>query len=224
MSRPLFLAGAAAIVAVGIGIFALAGLRSSDVLGQIGGVPTPPTASLHPTPTTTPTPQPAASSADPVGDTSTWQPFASSRYGYTAASPAGWTETPATRDWSWSRDVTDWQTPAADSFRDDRPGAGYHHVLVTAFAVNVAKGTTLAAWSNLYLSPSGVNPGSGSCVITSDASVLIDGHTGRIVNSSCGESDAFVLLGTRMYVFSDWLVGDRGLLDGFLTTIRFGRG
>jgi hypothetical protein len=226
MPRSFILTGAAAVVAIGIGLFVIAGPRAPDGLGRVGGAPTPLTPSDGPTPT--PTLPPVASPSaglDLVGDTSSWQPFASSRYGYSAAHPAGWTETPATRTWSWSRDVTDWQTPAADSFRDDRPGAGYHHVLVTAFAVDVANGTTLADWSRLYLSPSGLNPGLGgsaSCAITSDASVLIDGHTGRIVNSSCGESDAFVLLGRRMFVFSDWLSGDRALLDAFLTTVRFG--
>ena len=96
---------------------------------------------------------------------------------------------------------------------------------MTAFAVNVAKSTTLADWSSLYLSPDGygsVNGTSTPCPILDDGTVLVDGHPGRIVTTGCGDAEAFVLVGSRMYVFSEWLEGQRPLLDAFLTTVHIG--
>jgi hypothetical protein len=60
--------------------------------------------------------------------------------------------------------------------------------------------------------------------LTDADGIDIDGHPARLVKDppeACGDSEAFVLVDGRMFVFSEWRGGHDVLLKAFLSTVRF---
>lgn len=202
MFRIFALAGTAAVFAVTIGAAAL--LLPGNSPGGPGASGAP--SSSGPSPTV-----PGGVSLD----WSTWQDFNSTRYGYRARFPAGWTATPAIRDWRLQRDHGDAHGPASDTFIDGTSGA--KATPMTAFSVAVGSHTTLGDWINGYLGP-GYNP--DICSVIEQTQFVIDGHHGELTRTSCGDSEGFVLADGRMYVFTDWHEGQRDLIQAFLATVH----
>jgi hypothetical protein len=201
MSRLMALAGVAAVIAVAIGALAF---YTPGPTGIVGATPLPP-------PRVTPlTPTPAPSQGI---STAGWQPFTSTRYGYTVEFPAGWVATPASRDWSLDVDREAWDGPASDHFLGQ---SGGQTVLLTAFSVGVLNATALSDWVSAYLDP-GTR---GTCTVSTPAPISIDGHAGLITDTTCGDSEAFVLVNDRVYAFSVWRSGERRLLETFVSTAR----
>ena len=97
MSKFLVLAGAAAVVAVAVGAFAILTPRPTGNLGP-GAVAPAPTPTSTPSATAAPTATPAPSEVAP-GITG-WTPFTSEVYGVTFSLPDGWRQVDAaTRRW-----------------------------------------------------------------------------------------------------------------------------
>ena len=120
------LAGAAAVVAVAVGAFAIAMPRPSGVISVPAATPAP----------STPSPSPFISTVD-------WLPFSSTRYGYESAYPPNWTARQSVRAWSID-DKDAWDSPAADQLDGG-------DVLVTAFAADLPPGTSADEWISSYL-------------------------------------------------------------------------
>jgi hypothetical protein len=217
MSRFLVLAGAAAVVAVGIGLFAIAGPRSPGGVGGVGGASPTASPTASPSPTPSPTPASPSPSLDPSLDTSTYQQYASTRYGYTVGYPAGWSSEPATRDWSMARDRLAWPGTATDRFIDNRPGA--YQVLLRAYSVGVPKDTVLEDWAAAALAPD-PSPGADQCPYTSPVPTVVDGHAGQTYDEPACGTETLVLVDGRMYVFDVGRPGYRPLLDAFVSTAR----
>lgn len=112
MTTPMRLAALIAGVAIA-GVAALALPNRGPGLGPSGTSTPLPTTSPAPTGATTTAPSPTT---DP-NDTSAWTVYTSDRYGFTLGHPAGWSEVPATRAWSYEDDGANFLTPAADAFR-----------------------------------------------------------------------------------------------------------
>lgn len=217
MSRSVALARAAAVVAVGIALVNCAGPGSPSGVDEPSH--TSQTASARPTPSATPAPTPSATPAptpspSPTIDTTGWKDFVSTRYGYTMRHPSTGAVTPASRNWKFDRDRPNSMRtgPATDKFR-------FADYLVTAMSVEVPADTVLDDWVATYLGP---GYGSESCVITERASVELDGHAGELTTTTCSDSEAFVLVDGRMYVFTVWVANRRPLLEAYLSTLRIG--
>ena len=116
MSRFMPLAGAAAVVAVAVGAFAIAMPRPSGVISVPAVTPA----------ASTPSPSPFISTVD-------WLPFSSTRYGYESAYPPDWTARQSVR--AWSIDTT--RTHGTARRPTSSTGGS---VLVTAFAADVPPG------------------------------------------------------------------------------------
>ena len=151
MSRFVALAGAVAVVAVGIGLYTIAGPRSPDGVGG-PGVPQP-TPSPSPTPSATPAPTAAPTAAptpspSPTVSTVGWKDFASTRYGYTISYPADWTPEGAARNWVLATDRgSNLQDGQADGFIGGPDG---NQIRVWAFAADVPAGTSEDEWLTSY--------------------------------------------------------------------------
>jgi hypothetical protein len=79
-------------------------------------------------------------------DTSAWTTYTSGQYGFSIGHPAGWTQTPATRDWTFEADaVFDPFSPGTDHFFTPVGGG----VGVSAWSVAVEPGTTIETWADL---------------------------------------------------------------------------
>jgi hypothetical protein len=217
-----------AIVALG-GAFYLLGPNRGGVGGPVA-TPTPPP------PTAAPSPSAVAQSTFGAIDTSTWTTYTSTRYGFKIGHPADWTERPADHSWTFP--------PAAASGAPDAMGtstegfiAPGQTILVSAWSVAVASGTTATTWiSNLYCpslyvpSPSDQAPcdrlGPGGPRVTP---VAVDGHAGSLVRFA-EDTQAFVLVGNTMYVVACWrpesdpsvtpYLGASRLLEGYISTMH----
>ncbi len=166
---------------------------------------------------------PSASSraAAPV-DTTDWVAYTSEQYGFTVAHPKDWVERPATRDWTMAEDRVNYLTSAAEGFE-----APDYQNYASAFSANIPAGSSKDAWLATY------EDQFNECESITTETGAVDGHAATI-RRGCGESQAFVFIGDRVYVFSIWSNNDRrisdpalasvkeGLLDAFILTVHFG--
>lgn len=197
MTFPMRLAAGIALVAiVGLGAFAFLGGNSGP-----GSPPTPP-------PTVEPTDSPLPAATGASIDTSDWVAYTSERYGFNLSRPRDWVETHAIRDWALPADA-DWQSPASERFI----GAD---LSVTAWSVPVAAGTSAQEWIDAYC------PGSTApCTGTQGRAVStsLDGNPGVLIPFT-SDSQAFFLIGDRMYVVAAWRPGFQAQLEAFLSTME----
>lgn len=177
-----------------------------------------------PTPSTTPaspSPSPSTSLLDP----SSWTTYTSSRYGFSIAHPADWTEVPADHDWALPADA-DWLNTAAESFK--APGEA---VRVSVWSVSIHPAElldrpTLTWIANAYC-PLNTTP----CdrLESRTVAVTMDGHPGSLVQFA-DDTQAFILVDDRMYVVAVWerdsdprtapYGGAQHLLKDILSTMR----
>jgi hypothetical protein len=205
--------GAMVVIAVVLG--------GAYVLGPpSGGVGGP-----NPTPLPTVNPSPSASGSGSFTNTSTWTLFTSSRYGFTAAYPPTFGTSPSSEFWvipeSESTSPTEWDLFHLGSGDPTWSGA----------SVPLPAGQTETAWLTAYREgqndptrPAVCNPSPAAL-----STVVIDGHTGSL-RLGCGEMEALVLVGDRVYSFAGWSgpapttpgmpAGQRELFEAFLSTIR----
>ncbi|HEX5824498.1 MAG TPA: hypothetical protein VFY18_08585 [Candidatus Limnocylindrales bacterium] len=202
-----FATAAAIVLAVGgLSIFVL-----SNRGGGPGNLPSP---SVPPLSTASPS-SPTPSSAG-FGSTAGWLTFTSSRYGYQIAYPPTWSATAATRDFVLA---TDRPNPPLDGAADHFLGGAGEQIGVTTFAVDLAPGTTEDDWLSAYFN---ADPDPNCRAnLAAMAVTTVDGHPGRIWTSNCFDSQAFVLVDTRIHVFSIWREKQEPLLRAFLSTVRF---
>jgi hypothetical protein len=195
---------------VGLLIVAGCGAGTGSPAGTDDTAPAPPSSTTAPTPpptpVRTPTPQPT-----PV-DTTSWVSFSSDRFGYDMAIPPTWAATPATRD--WSLEIDDEVTTGADFFVE--PTASYH-VAVQAFSAPVPAGMSNEDWIAQFNVPS------GNCPLPPEEweAITVDGQPAVFNPDACDASQAYVVLGDRVYRFSVWRADQQALLKAFLSTVRF---
>ena len=169
-----------------------------------------------------PSPSPfalASSSPSPL-DTSTWKTYRSDRYGFSIGHPADWTERPADHTWTLAADA-DWLSSASEGFNKG------DEILATAWSVAVAPRMTAEAWLAAYCPLAANTPCSGLQDRTT--AVTMDGHSGSLVQFD-GATEAFTLVGDRMYVVAVWEVnsdprtapygGAVPLLEAYLSTVH----
>lgn len=213
------IAGAAAVAVVAGGLFVLN--RAPSGPGGPGG-PTP-SATAAPSsapPTASPTPDPL--------DTATWTTYTSSRYGFSIAHPADWTEVPAEHDWTLAADV-DWLTKGAEAFFTTVDEG----VRMTAWSVATEPGTTVDTWLQAYcpLTMANTDDSSAQCatVIGNAAAATMDGHSGLLVAFPT-DTQAFFLVEDRLYIVAIWrpetdpsvvrYSGTRRLMETAISTMR----
>jgi hypothetical protein len=224
-------AAAAIVLAVGgLAIFALSNRNGGGPGAQPSTTPAPsvaPSASVAPSPSTSPSIAPTPS-ASPLS-TAAWLPFTSTQYGYQIAYPPTWTAERATRNWVFATDrLTVPLSGQADHFLG---GPNGNQVGVSGWAADVPVGTSEDAWLTSYYqndAGAGVNCGVTTATLLP---TIVDGHPGRIATSTCDDTQAFVFIGSRVYVFAIWrgetdpsvqsYGGARRLLDAFLSTVTF---
>ena len=186
-----------------------------------------------PTPTATTTPSP---SAPPTGspslaplDTTSWTPFVSNRYGFSIAYPPDWSSSQAERTWVFETDRLTTPLTTADHFLG---GPNGNQVGVSGWSADVPAGTSEDAWLTSYYANPDSTP--ANCGVTLDIFVptTVDGHAGRMATSTCDDTQAFVFIGKRVYIFGIWrgetdpsvtaYGGSRRLLEAFLSTVAIG--
>jgi hypothetical protein len=235
MTSPLRLAAAIAIVAVA-GFAALSLIPRGS--GSVGAGTTPsPTFAPTPPPTATPsaTTAPPSATSSPTIDTTAWTTYTSKQYGFTVRHPAGWAETPATRDWTFKADADfNPESPGTEHFYTPADGG----VGVSVFAVAVEPRTEfltsadLEPWIEEYCRKTKTGP----CTGIHDRAVPLclerrDCHPGLLVPFT-DEVQAFFTNGApgeKMVVVAVWrpesepyvaqFGGPRGLLEGILSTM-----
>jgi hypothetical protein len=95
-------------------------------------------------------------------DTSTWQTYRSTQYGFTIGHPPNWSESPATRDWEWERDGLEASTTGQENFLNQ-----YGDVQASAWSAPFERGTRmdstadLVDWVENYCERSGIGPCTG---------------------------------------------------------------
>ncbi len=203
---------ATAVVIVVVGVVGLNPFGAGPGAGSAPSpTPTATTAPVSPTPTSQPSPSPL--------DISTWVTYTSARYGFSIGHPTDWTERPADHDWTFAAD-TDWLTTASEGFR-----APAQTILVTAWSVSVAPGTSIEKWLQAYC-PKNTTP----CARQDRAVVVtVDGYPGILVPFK-DDTQAFILIDDRMYVVAVWepdsdprtapYGGARRLLEAYVSTLH----
>ncbi|HEY6570998.1 MAG TPA: hypothetical protein VIZ22_11940 [Candidatus Limnocylindrales bacterium] len=212
------------VVAVGMAVVAVT-LGGAMLLGQRSaspGVDANPT----PSPTTAPSPSPSARASASLLDPTTWAPFTSERYGYSAAYPPDFGTIPSTKFWvipeSDSTSSAEW-----DMFGRN----GTYDPTWSATSIRLPDGVTEDAWADAYRLTQD-DPGRwGAACYPSTAPlspVTIDGRTGSL-RVGCGDIEALVVADGHMYSFGGWTtttttpgVPDefRALFEAWLTTIK----
>ncbi len=157
--------------------------------GLFGSVATPGSA-----PSPSPSSSPGASPSTPI-DTSEWTDYVSDRYGFSIGHPVDWVEVPAAHTWNLTTDA-DWLSPAQERFQAPDSSIG-----VGSWSVPVEPGTTTDAWIAAYCPLNKTAP----CPPPADriVAVTMDGHPGSLVRFD-GDTQAFILVGDRMYVVAVW--------------------
>ena len=133
--------------------------------------------------------------------------------------PPDWTPTQSTRAWALQTDQTDRLTTAADGFRPPS-----RTVYVSAFAATLAPGTPSADWIAEYQGMDATGHLNMCAPEPVDLGMpTVDGHPVTFTRAvpSCGETQAFVPVGDKEYVFSVWIDGQEDLLKTLLSTVRF---
>jgi hypothetical protein len=207
MTVPMRFAAGAAIVAV-LGFAALTLLNDNPgVGGRATPVPTaPPGAAASPTPTAT------------LLDTAPWTRFRSARYGFSVAYPEGWTAVPASRDFVLESDRLNPDEFVSDDFIDRRV-TDSAQILLSAFAATVPEGMSATTWIDAYQAPEAGDTSGCKQLSAQMTPIDVDGHSGLLA-TNCRWSEAFVLVGNRMYAFTVWRPGQGALLDAFLATVQ----
>ena len=205
MSNPMRLVAAIAVIVI-VGVAAANLFGGSPGIGGVGSSPSP---ALTPSPAApTPSTQPS-----PTPSTATSTTYVSNRYGFSIGHPADWTERPA---------VSTWVAPvgnagaggAADPMGTSTEGffAPTNTVLVSAWSVAVAPGTSAQAWIQTYCLK--VTPPCTGIPARTDA-VSMDGHAGSLVRFT-KDVEAFVLVNNRMYIVAEWQAdNDQADLAGY---------
>ena len=207
-SYPKVAIGVAAVVAVALGGALILGPRLSTPNRGVGGDPTP-----SPSPTASPLASPSPTPIDPT----TWTPYTSPRYGYSASRPS---------DWSYGASTTFWTVPEPKGNlvpMIDYVYGGYGGVDATwaATSMKVPEGMSDQAWTDLYrngqidridahrLLPSARDMGSGDH----------NGVPGRL-KEGCSVLEAIVFSEGRVYVFGGWVstITTPGVPDDFRET------
>lgn len=189
MTPNMRLGAAIAIVAV-VGIGAFLVIRGPTP--GVGGTPTPSPSVL---PTGTPSATSAAQAVADRLDIAKWTTYVSDRYGFSIGRPAGWTvKQTSDHDWTLAADH-DWLTTASEGFHPVDTS-----IYVTAWSVAVTAGTSADAWIQSYCLGGGTSPCTG--LQAASTPVTMDGHPGVLVNT--GDTQAFTLVGNRMYVVALW--------------------
>ena len=220
MTTPLRLGlTAAAVGALAIGSLLFVNRGPSGPAGPAG-----PTPSATPAPAASPIPSASTSLLDP----STWTTYTSSRFGFSIAHPADWSETPATHDWTYPADV-DWLTKGAEAFVTHVNGG----VRMTAWSVATEPGTTVDAWLQAYcplnMVDADASPDQCPTFIGNASAATMDGHAGLLVAFPT-DTQAFFLVDDRLYVVAIWrdeadpsvarYSGTRRLMDTAVSTSR----
>jgi len=194
-----------AIVAVGGAMYVL-GQRSS-VGSSVGSPGATQTSAPNPTASA-----PVAPTPVPSTDTSSWIPFTSAIYGFSAKHPFTWTEQPATGgsasspggdanpDILWS--PTGW--PEFDGYEIKLPAGTTADKFLQTYTADAVK-TACYPLPNMWVT------------------TTIDGHPAHIAYSGCNEhfysAQATAVIGNRIWFFV--LAGpDRSLIVPFLTTVK----
>lgn len=212
--------------AAAIVIVAIVGFAGLNLVGDhgVGGSPTP-----SPTVGATPTlPVPVATPIDPT----TWKPFRSGRYGYSAAAPSDWATLAASQDWAGESGAEVWASadnaPWTDRFFVNRAGV---YLVITGVSLLIPKGATEQSAIDGYMAPipeatlgpgatPGPSPTSACRSTTSDmTSITIDGRIGRL-STTCATSVVFVPLGGRLFIFSISDPTEFATLTAFLSTVK----
>jgi hypothetical protein len=187
-------------IATAAAIVLVVGALSVFVLSnRAGGPGTTPQPSMSVAPSAAPSSSPGASASRSASSVALFADgslisFVSTRYGFSLAHPADWTEVRSDHEWALPADA-DWRTRAAEEFK--APGES---ILVTAWSVSVASGTTIDSWLKTYC-PLATTPCSGLAPLTKP--VTMDGHAGSLIQFK-DDTQAFVLVGDRMYVVAVW--------------------
>jgi hypothetical protein len=206
------LAAAAAIV---LAVGALSAFVVSNRTGGPGATPAP-SVLVAPSATTSPLASPSITPSPSTGvSTAGWIPFTSSHYGYTIAYPTTWAPTQATRTWNFAKDRLTLKAAAPGGVWDVFLGSPNGiETAVLGFAADVPAGTTEDAWLTSYYAGSGFCP-----TMPTFVAITVDGHPGRL--DPCYDAQAFVFVGTRVYVFVIYQTEMQPLFRAFLSTVRF---
>jgi hypothetical protein len=221
MSNPMRLVAALALVAVvGVGAFSLFGPSRG-----IGGASSPPPTAPPSAPAPTARPQPSPSAID----ASTWPSYTSKRYGFSIGHPAGWTVTPSTGAWRFPADATLHESSSATETFVSADGS----IAASAWSVAVKPGTTLDSWIQTYCL---VAETDSPCTALQNSTVPLivrndplGSRIGSLVRFT-QDTQAFVLVGDRMYVVAIWRPEDfinggvSRLLEAFTSTMLLPRG
>jgi len=231
MSNPMRLIAALMVIVV-------AGVAAINLLGSspgVGSLPSPsPTSGSLSSPSATastiaPTPNAQPS---PTALTSGWTTYTSNRYGFSIGYPSNWALRPA---------VSTWVAPPANalSSRAGLGGAGDpmgtstegftgpgSSILVSAWSVAVAPGTSAVAWIQAYC-PKITTACTG--IPGRMVAVSMDGQAGSLVRFT-DDVEAFVLVNNRMYVVAEWRPdidqttspygSGTNLVEGYLSTMH----
>jgi hypothetical protein len=211
MSNPMRLVAAIAIVLVaGVAAFNLFG--SSPGVGGVAS-PSPTAAQSNPAPAPT-----AAPSSDAI-DTATWQTYTSRRYGFSIGRPADWSvHHIATRDWTYPADANaNGYNAAVETFVSPN-----EDIAASAWSVAVKPGTAADTWIQAYCALIESDTPC-SAIKANSVAVTMDGHAGSLV-SFATDTQAFILVGNRMYVVAIWrpaiFIGVPGLVEAYLSTMH----
>jgi hypothetical protein len=185
---------------------------------------TPSTAAASAAPSAVPPPSPSGSAATGPLDTSSWQTYTSTRYGFTIGHPADWVVRPSRHDYVFPADAKICcPPPATENIHTPIDDVG-----MSIWSVALAAGTTADAWIRAYCQ---VEDAESPCTALQGSTVpaSMDGHAGRLVLFK-GDTQAFIPVGDRMYVVACWrpendpsvapFGGARRLVEAYLSTMR----
>ncbi len=217
--RPVDRLSLVALAAVAVMVVAIAGLAVSRIAPDRSNVGGPP---LAPSTSTSPSPSPSeAPSAAPIPTTLVIpvmsESYVSRRYGYAVMYPADWSGAEASQTW-WP---PDWKA-------GNSPGAPFDLIAgpdglsgLRAASAPLPDGLPdVNHWIDEYLTF-----GDPNCVPPRERQELIsiDGAPGRL-RDACGEVEATIVLGGRVYMFTLFLfdaevTNGRELFDALAATI-----
>ena len=211
------LATAAGIVlAVGaVSVLALSNRFSGIGTGPSSVAPSSVAPSASPAVSASPSPS-VAPTASAVS-TANWVTFRSTRYAYTMSYPPTWQAEQAQRPWKFDIDRLTTPLTSADHFID--PGAAYQ-VGISGWFADVPAGTSEDAWLTSYYANPDTLPANCGVSISTFVPITIDGRQGRMASSNCSDSQAFVFVGPRVYIFGVWRENEEQLLRAFVSTVK----
>jgi hypothetical protein len=190
----------------------------------VGGGP-PVTTAPSASPSAVPSPTAAASATQGPLDTTGWTTYTSTRYGFSIGHPASWIELPSNHVYAFPADaaIPCCPPPGSETFHTPADDVG-----VSAWSLGITPGTSIDAWIQAYCK---IAESDSPCTALQSQTVAasMDGHAGRLVLFN-GDTQAFILVGNRMYVVGCWRTesdptvapfgGARRLLEGYLSTMR----